>query len=121
MGFEFITNNKERIKAEAEAKCVRALEMCGMTAENYAKIECPVDTGNLRNSITHKAVTEGNEKAVYIGTNVEYAPYVELGTGSYYVGGSGIKGQRPQPYLKPAIANHVSEYQQILKDQFSGS
>ena len=35
----------------------------------------PVDTGNLRNSITHM-VNDG-EKAAYIGTNSEYAVYVE--------------------------------------------
>ena len=42
---------------ELRAAVSRALEIVGGTAEGYAKEECPVDTGNLRNSITH--VPEG--------------------------------------------------------------
>ena len=60
---------------------VQALERCGEQAEGYAKDLTPVDTGNLRNSITHQV--DDGESTVYIGTNVEYAPYVELGTGRY--------------------------------------
>ena len=45
----------------------KALEMCGLKAEGYAKMICPVDTGNLRKSITH---TSGEEQTEYIGTNV---------------------------------------------------
>lgn len=50
---------------------LRALERCGEQAEGYAKDLAPVDTGNLRNSISHKV--DDGEPAVYIGTNVEYA------------------------------------------------
>ena len=53
---------------------VQALERCGEQAEGYAKDLTPVDTGNLRNSITHQV--DDGESTVYIGTNVEYAPYV---------------------------------------------
>lgn len=47
----------------------KALEEVGSAAEDYAKSECPVDTGKLRESITHSV----GDKEVYIGTNVEYA------------------------------------------------
>jgi len=47
-----------------------ALEKACLVVENSAKEKAPVDSGNLRNSITH--VVEGNEGVV--GTNVEYAP-----------------------------------------------
>lgn len=80
-----------------------ALEECGLVAEGYAKRLSPVDTGNLRNSITH--TVEGD--TAYIGTNVEYAPYVELGT----------TRTRAQPYLKPAVADHVNEYRQIIENR----
>ena len=50
---------------------MKALEKAGQTIENEAKLRCGVDTGVLRNSITH--MTE--ENAVHIGSNVEYAPY----------------------------------------------
>lgn len=79
----------------------RALEKIGLVAEGYAKRLCPVDTGRLRNSITH---TDDGE-AEYIGTNVEYAPYVELGTSR----------TRAQPYLKPAVVNHSDEYKKIVE------
>lgn len=50
---------------------LRALERCGEQAEGYAKDLAPVDTGNLRNSISHKV--DDGEPAVYIGSNLKYA------------------------------------------------
>lgn len=81
----------------------RALEEIGLVAEGYAKRACPVDTGNLRNSITH--AVESGEDAVYVGTNVEYAPYVEMGTSR----------TAAQPFLRPAATEHGSTYRSILK------
>ena len=81
----------------------RALEEVGLVAEGYAKKECPVDTGRLRNSITHQV--RPSEKSVYIGTNVEYAPYVELGTSR----------MDPQPFLRPAAADHEGTYKKIFE------
>lgn len=81
----------------------RALEEIGLAAEGYAKRACPVDTGNLRNSITH--AVESAEDAVYIGTNVEYAPYVEMGTSR----------AAAQPFLRPAATEHGPTYRSILE------
>ena len=83
----------------------RSLEIIGLTAEMYAKEIVPVDTGRLRNCVTH----EVDGKEVYIGTNVEYAPPVEYGT---------IK-QKAQPFLIPAATDHASTYKQIIQDAFS--
>jgi len=94
-------------KATAE-QLARAAEIIGMIAESYAKQSCPVDTGNLRNSITHATEDEG--RTVVIGSAVEYAPYVELGTSR----------QKPQPYLRPAIENHIPEYQAVLQTILQG-
>jgi HK97 gp10 family phage protein len=60
-----------------------------------AKRLCPVDTGRLRSSITHDEVERRGRTTlvVRVGTNVEYAAYVELGTSR----------QRSQPYLRPAL------------------
>ena len=74
-----ITDNSGLVREEMQTTALRALEKCGLTAEGYAKLLCPVDTGNLRNSITHQL--QPSEPAVQIGTNSEYAAYVELGTG----------------------------------------
>lgn len=63
-----------KVLAEMHDAVLRALERIGEQAEGHAKYLCPVDTGRLRNSITHQ-VDKGGD-AVYIGTNTEYAPYV---------------------------------------------
>ena len=47
----------------------QALIAIGMTAETHAKEYCPVDTGRLRNSITHEV--DMNDRAAIIGSNVE--------------------------------------------------
>lgn len=99
-----VDNSQIFINAKNEAVAA-ALEAIGLTAERHAKEKCPVDTGRLRNSISH-AVSE-SEQAVYIGTNVEYAAYVEMGT----------HRTKAQPYLKPAAANHGSEYRRIAEAQ----
>lgn len=85
-------------------KKARALEIIGGKAETYAKQLCPVDTGNLRNSITHKQMDENTE---VIGTNVEYAPYVELGT----------RRMRARAYLRPAAENHSAEYRKVVEEE----
>lgn len=62
-----------------------ALNKACLLVQNSAKEKVPVNTGNLRNSITYKV--EGNEGTV--GTNVEYAPYIEYGTGLFSSQGDG--------------------------------
>lgn len=123
-----ITDNSKEVSAAIKAALLRGLEKCGLVAEGYAKKLCPVDTGNLRNSITH--VIDEDEPAAIVGTNNEYAPYVELGTGKYADGGrptpwayqdaSGkwhwTAGNQAQPYLKPAVAGHKHTYQNIIED-----
>lgn len=61
--------------------------------EATAKRLAPVDTGRLRSSITHEVTTDSKGLVAFVGTNVEYAIFVELGT----------RFQRPQPYLRPAL------------------
>lgn len=105
---EVRADNREAIANAIDRALVAALEEIGLAAEGYAKRACPVDTGRLRNSITH-IVDEGGKCAV-IGTNVEYAPYVELGT----------RHQKPQPYLKPAAEDHESTYKGIFLKHLRG-
>lgn len=107
-GVEVRVDNRDEFKRGMEAALATALEEIGLTAEGYAKRACPVDTGRLRNSITH-IVDEGGKCAV-IGTNVEYASYVELGT----------RHQKPQPYLKPAAEDHESTYRSIFRKHLGG-
>lgn len=121
-------DNSDEVLAAMESACNRALEKCGLVGEGYAKKLCPVDTGNLRNSITH-TVADSGERAAYIGTNSEYGVYVECGTGVYYPGGRQTPwlyqdakgdwhlthGQRAQPFIKPAVAEHGEQYRKIIE------
>ncbi len=100
-------DNTDEFLSAYEKAIENGLTAIGMTAEGHAKRKITdypaVDTGRLRNSITYKAVR--TERAVYIGTNVEYAPYVELGT----------RKMRARPYLKPAATEHGPEYKRIME------
>lgn len=132
MSVRIVDHSREVLETFREA-ALRALEKCGLDAEGFAKRNITenrtVDTGNLRNSITHRV--DESELAVYVGTNIEYAPYVELGTGKYYPGGRPdpwvyqdtegnwhyTAGQRAQPYLKPAVADHKQHYRDIIDNE----
>lgn len=133
-GVEITTNNVQQVLDELNDDTEKILTMIGIKAEKYAKARCPVGTpestgikgyrgGTLRNSITF----EVSGDTVIIGTNVEYAPYVELGTGPYFEAppeweefnapkgsGSGSGYVRPRPFLKPAIVDHIKQYNKIV-------
>lgn len=66
----------------------------------------PVDTGRLRNSVTH--LLKGYD--CFIGTNVEYALYVEEGT-------SRMKGKH---FLRKAATGHGDTYRAILEKHLRG-
>lgn len=126
-------DNSDEILNEFQSTAIRAQEKCGLIAENYAKRNLTengsVDTSKLRNSISHEVDDSG--QAVYVGTNVEYAPYVELGTGKYIQGGRPTpwvyqdangnwhwtQGNPAKPFLKPAVADHAQTYRNIIEDE----
>lgn len=98
IGWEYsLVDNSDLVKSAAQEQILQALEAVGIQAEGDIKLAMTetwpetgtdiVDTGRLRNSIAHQVVED--EKAVYIGTNSEYAAYVHEGTGKYAVGGGG--------------------------------
>lgn len=100
MSFTTKDNTKEVLSALDKA-IERGLEAIGLTAEGYAKKETPVDTGRLRNSISHAV----KDNAAYIGTNVEYALYVELGS----------RGRDGKHMLKRAATEHTAEYKKLME------
>lgn len=106
-GVEVVEDNRKTVESGIQSAVLRALEEIGLLAEGYAKKLCPVDTGRLRNSITH--AVSSSENAVYVGTNVEYAPHVELGT----------RHMDAQPFLRPAAQDHGSEYRKVIHDALS--
>lgn len=102
-----VTDNSAIFINAKDQAVASALEAIGLTAERYAKADCPVDTGRLRNSISH-AVRE-KEHAAYIGTNVEYAKYVETKPMKHTTGKA--------HFLRDAAATHGDEYKKIAEIQ----
>ena len=100
--------------------------------ERSAKQKAPKDKGDLRRSITSKV--EGTEGVVY--TPLEYAPYVEYGTGLFAEGGGrqdvpwnyqddegnwhSTSGMKPQPYMRPALNENKEEILRIIKEGLIG-
>ena len=95
-------DNSQQILSALEKGIKNGLEAIGLTAETYAKKETPVCTGRLRNSISHTVDGE----AAYIGSNVEYAPYVELGTSR----------AKAHHMLQKAATEHSAEYKRLAED-----
>lgn len=96
--------------------------------EADAKIECPVDFGILRASLTNE-IDESKQEGK-VGTNKIYSPYVEFGTGIHAEGGKGRKipwvykdkkgwhfthGNKPQPYLRPAFEKNRKIIEAMFK------
>lgn len=131
MNAQFEGHADEILSAMHEA-AITALEKVGIQAEEYAKKLAPADTGRLRNSIAWKLDTRAQE--VYIGTNLYYAPYQELGTGQYYPGGRKTpwayqdekgnwhwtRGNKAVPFLRPAVQDHKQTYKNIIEDTLKG-
>ena len=129
-------NTKEVLSALDKA-IERGLEAIGLTAEGYAKKDpnMPVDTGLARNSIAHAVsgkeasvkeykadrgdekgsysgtAPNDKEKAVYIGSNVEYFPYIELGSPTISA----------RHVLKNAVTQHTDEYKKLMEDSMKNA
>lgn len=113
-----VENLDDFIERGLDEALAAALEKACLIVEADAKEACPTGDGQLRQSITHEVDKEKMEGV--IGTSVEYAPYVEIGTGIYSSEGTGRKtpwcykdektdkfywtrGQNPRPFLQPAL------------------
>ena len=100
-------DNTKEVLSALEKAIERGLEAIGLAAEGYAKEETPVDTGRLRNSISHAT----DKEAAYIGTNVEYAPYIELGA----------RGRQGVHMLQRAATEHTAEYKKLIEDSMKNA
>lgn len=128
---------KELEKALDELKSAKeyekALQKGCLIIERAAKEKAPKGNGDLRNSIKHRIDAEGDELVGVIYTNLEYAPYVEFGTGIEAEDGGGrqdvpwcyedekgewhtTKGMKPSPYLRPALEENKKEVLKMLKE-----
>ncbi len=136
----FVVNFKDssgNVLKEFRHKVQLALRLIGEQAEGYAKEDCPVDTGRLRNSITYVTASEQGaanvnkysgsaangqtdakpsdykpkgkpeDDSVYIGTNVEYAAYIEYMSMAHKVGKA--------HFLRDAATTHNARYKEIAE------
>lgn len=103
--------------------------------ERSAKQKAPKGTGELRRSITSKIEEDGDELVGVVYTPLEYAPYVEFGTGLFAEEGGrkdvpwnykddkgewhSTSGQKPQPFMRPALDENREEVLRILKGGLS--
>ena len=130
-------DNSDEVLRLLEKAIHRGLEAIGVTAEGYAKKDpqMPVDTGRARNSITYalsgerahiqsysgdkgeeggtyEGTAEGKKgESVYIGSNVEYFPTIELG-------GLHMKARH---VLQRSAADHAQEYRDIMSDSIANA
>ena len=76
----------------------RFFERSATAVETDAKRNAPVDRGRLRSSIAHEVDKGKPPLWARVGTNLEYAPYMEFGTGIFAEGDGGKGGAHYPPY-----------------------
>ena len=127
-------DNSDFAKQAINDAGVRFLFQACLLVEGQAVALATVQTARLRNSIDHRVDEE--ELTGYVGSNVDYAVYVEFGTGEFAENGQGRKGgwvyqdpsgewfftwgQEPQPYLRPAFRQNKGRIEALAKEIFGG-
>ncbi|MGH1771694.1 HK97-gp10 family putative phage morphogenesis protein [Enterococcus casseliflavus] len=130
---KFLDHSDEAKEVLKQATIQWLFQAC-MLVEGQAVALAAVHTSRLRNSIDY--IVDEAELIGYVGTNVEYAIYVEMGTGEFAENGMGRKGgwvyqdpsgewfftwgQEPQPYLRPAFRKNKSQIEALAKEIFGG-
>lgn len=125
-GFNHIPKLIDQMKRNAIEAGLTAV---GQLIEADAKMLAAYDTGALRTDI--KYIVDMSDDVVRIGTAIEYAPYVEFGTGIYAEGGRGRKtrwkyktkegnfvwtrGAKPQPFLRSALDQRKGNIQGLFE------
>ena len=139
-GIERLTQRFNKI-ADMELK--DTVNKATQLVHGQAKTLAPADTGQLRGSIHMQVKNKGNEIEGRVYTNVEYASYVEFGTGikgngtyPYHIEGLNLeyrdkgwayydedkgewiytKGQKAQPYMYPALKQNEKTIKRLFKD-----
>lgn len=135
MGIQF-SNEDEVLRDIAEN--IRAAAVEGMTeacfiVEDDSKKDCPHKTGVLRQSITSSVEEESNTIVGYVGSNLDYAPYIHQGTGIYAIEGNGrkevpwhykdakgkwhsTKGIKPKPFIFDAMEKNRNKIIDVLQE-----
>lgn len=130
-GIEELIERFEKIADPEKMKA--ALGKACALVERAAKEKAPKGIGDLKRSIESRVVHNGTELVGEVFTPLEYAPYVEFGTGLFAEGGNGRKdvpwnykddegnwhstsGMPPRPYMRPALNENREKIIRILKE-----
>ena len=104
-GLEEVQAEMERVARDlAGGPMVDAMRDATLLVQRDAKINAPVDTGRLRASITPEVRPFGDTIQGVVGSNVEYAPYQELGT----------KYMEGRFYLRRALEQNAERIYRLL-------
>lgn len=128
-GLDRLIARLEDIPQDMEAKMRESAQFVTKVAQTKA----PKRTGNLIGSIEYEVDRQPNTITATVFTPVHYAPYQEFGTGLFAVNGDGRKtpwayedeltgetvftrGNRPHPFLGPALRENVDVIMATLKE-----
>ncbi len=103
---KFTSHATERLQ-EINQQIEKGMTKACVLVERDAKKNAPIDTGRLRNSITHRLETETGQIIGIVGTNVEYASFQEFGTSK----------MAAQPFLFPALEANRDKIKDTLKEK----
>ena len=111
-------------------KMVSAMGKACALVEKEAKLNAPKDTGALRRSISSKVEVDGKEVIGTVFTPLEYAPYIEYGTGLFAESGGrkdvpwhyqddkgewhSTNGIHPCPFMRSALLDNRNRIKNIL-------
>lgn len=132
---KFIDNTGQALDAIEQAT-LRAMKSAVLTVEGQAKLLTPVDTGALRDSMTHEVERNAGEITGKVGSSLDYAIYHEFGTGEFAENGNGRKGgwgyedgngdtqftmgTKPKKMLRTAIRKTKPRVKQLFEAELGG-
>lgn len=113
-------------------KLGKAMGRACALVERSAKQKALKGTGELRRSITSKVEKNGVDVVGVVYTPLEYAPYVEFGTGLFAEEGGrkdvpwnyqddegewhSTSGMKPSPFMRPALNENREQIKRILEE-----
>lgn len=123
----------ERFEEVGDGDKLRAaLNKACAIVERSARQNAPKGTGELRRSIKSEVEEVNGNLVGVVFTPLEYAPYIEYGTGLFAEDGGrtdvpwnyqddegkwhSTSGMKPQPFLRPALNENREEIIRILKE-----
>lgn len=135
-GWKFEDNSK-KVKKHLGAVSEEAMEAATLFIEGQAKALAPVDSGELRDKIDHVVKNVDSVVIGQVGSPLDYATYIEYGTGEFAENGIGRKGgwgytdeegiehwtrgNKPQPFLRPAFRRNRKQIEQIIGGKYKAS